>query len=771
MIQGSVSRCFLFAVIICTIGSSCRTAKYIPPGEKLFTGADLNITGPADKKTKKALINEIEDIIRPKPNTKILGWRFGLWAHYRGTKPNAKKLGKYLNKKFGEEPALMSQVNTENTISLMQNRLENNGFFESKIFASSKEKEHTGSWKYDIEVKEPYLLDKYVFIADTTKASAIIDSGMTRTRLKPGTRYELERFKQERERVDSLLKRQGYYNFQPDYLIFRVDTNQYEERKFDLYLSIKTNVPADALIPFYIGDVTVFSDYDQSLGERLPTDTVTYDGMVFIETKRSIKPKFIAKSIHFREADLYNQRRQNLTSTRLSSMGNYKFVNVRFRPLPLDTSVYNTHGILEANIFLSPLKKRTIRAEFQVLSKSNNFVGPVFQLNYKNRNLFKGGETVEVSGKIGFETQIASGRQTGLNSFETGLSTSILFPRFIAPFRVPLNQAYALPTTKVGVGFSTVHRVSFFRFNSILASYGYTWNTSWRMSHEINPISINFVTLSNTSEAFDSILMANPLLQRSFAQQFILGLTYSVQYNELRRQNRRSRFFILFNTDLSGNVIGGIQNAFNGPNTEKTIFGQAYAQYGKFDIDIRHYTSVGTQSQWIMRAFAGVGLPYGNSFSLPFAKQYFSAGPNSVRAFRIRSLGPGTYRPEVLDVASFFDQAGDIKFEANLEYRFPIVGILKGALFADAGNIWLLRENDKLPGSKFTSKWFSELAVGTGFGLRLDVGFFILRFDVSTPLRKPFLPEGDRWIRSFDFGQKDWRRENIIYMIAIGYPF
>jgi outer membrane protein insertion porin family len=771
MIQRSSFRFPILVLLICVTGASCRTAKYIPPGEKLFTGADINIDGPADKKTKKALKSEIEDIIRPRPNTKILGWRFGLWAHYRGTRPGAKKIGKYLNKKFGEEPALMSQVNTENTIFLMQNRLENNGFFESRILASSKEKEHTGSWTYDIEVKEPYILENYVFISDSTKVAALIDSGMTRTRLKKGLRYELELFKQERERVDSLVKRQGYYNFQPDYLIFRVDTNQYEERKFDLYLSVKTNVPANALIPYYIGDITVFSDYDQSLQGGLPADTVTYDGMLFIETKRSIKPKYIAKNIHIREADLYNQRRQNLTSTRLSAMGNYKFVNVRYRPMDMDTSDPGTHGILLADIFLSPMKKRSIRAEFQALSKSNNFVGPVFQANYKNRNLFKGGEVIEVSGKFGFETQIASGRQTGLNSFETGLTTSVLFPRFIFPFIVPLNQAYALPTTKVGVGFSTIHRVNYFRFNSILASYGYTWNTSWRMSHEINPISINYVTLSNTSEAFDSILMANPLLQRSFAQQFILGLTYSVQYNELRRRDRRSRFFILFNTDLSGNVIGGIQNAFNGPNTEKKILGQPYAQYGKFDIDIRHYTSIGTQSQWIMRAFAGIGLPYGNSFSLPFAKQYFSAGPNSVRAFRIRSLGPGTYRPEVLDIASFFDQAGDIKFEANLEYRFPIVGILKGALFADAGNIWLLRENDKLPGSKFTSKWFSELAVGTGLGLRLDVGFFILRVDVSTPLRKPFLPEGDRWIRSFDFGQKDWRRENIIYMIAIGYPF
>jgi outer membrane protein insertion porin family len=762
---------FYLLFLIFVLNSSCTTSKYIPEGEKLFKKAEIKIAGPINKKTKKELKDELESVIRPKPNKSFLGIRFKLWAHYRGSKPKTTKLDRYLKKKFGQAPALMSQVNAENTVVLMNNRLENNGFFESIIEASSTETKVTGSWKYEIEVQEPYTLNTYSFLEDSTDVSNIIKGGMRRTRIKTGMRYQLERFKEERERIDSLLKRQGYYYFQDDYLIFRVDTNQHETKEFDLYLSLKSNIPRASLIPYKIGEVTVYSDYNSNVTSDADKDTVIYEGMTFIQSPNSIKPKHLIKLIHFREGELYSQRKHSLSSTRLSSINNYRYVNLRFNPEIIDTSTMPEFGTLMANVFLAPLKKRSIRAELQTLSKSNNFVGPVLQLNYRNRNLFKGGETIQLTGKLGFETQIASGRQTGLNSYETGISASVLFPRFLAPFIVPLNQAYALPTTRVSIGYSSIHRVQYFRFNSILASYGYTWSTSRRMSHEINPISINFVKLSNTSVAFDSILNSNPILKRSFAQQFILGLTYSVQYNELMNRRKRNRIFAILSADFSGNVIGGIQNMINGPQPEKRLLGQLYAQYGKADLDIRHYTSIGKQSLWIMRVFGGFGLPYGNSVSLPFAKQYFSAGPNSVRAFRIRSLGPGTYRPEVLDVASYFDQAGDIKFEANVEYRFPIAGIFKGALFADAGNIWLLRENASLPGSKFTGSWAQELAVGTGFGVRLDIGFFILRVDVSTPLRKPFLPKGERWVTNFDFGDKAWRLENIIYMLAIGYPF
>jgi outer membrane protein assembly factor BamA len=202
-----------------------------------------------------------------------------------------------------------------------------------------------------------------------------------------------------------------------------------------------------------------------------------------------------------------------------------------------------------------------------------------------------------------------------------------------------------------------------------------------------------------------------------------------------------------------------------------TFLGLEYAQYNKADIDFRYYWRFSEQNILATRLFGGVGIPYGNSVSLPFVKQFFSGGPNSVRAFRIRSLGPGSFRPDRIDIGSFFDQAGDIRLEGNIEYRFPIVSLLRGAVFMDAGNVWLVNDNEALPGGKFSRNWYNELGVGTGFGLRVDVEFFVIRFDIATPIHRPYMPEGQRWERDFDIGDGQWRRQNLIFNFAIGYPF
>jgi outer membrane protein assembly factor BamA len=288
--------------------------------------------------------------------------------------------------------------------------------------------------------------------------------------------------------------------------------------------------------------------------------------------------------------------------------------------------------------------------------------------------------------------------------------------------------------------------------------------------HEINPISINFVNLSRTSPVFEEILESNPFLRLSFEQQFIAGVTYSFAYNKLMDDERTHSIFFGANLDFSGAGLN-LLNELVGSDNSNQFLGFNYAQYNKGDIDFRYYLRFSEESLIAARLFGGVGLPYGNSVSLPFVKQFFSGGPNSVRAFRIRSLGPGSYVPETADVGGFFDQAGDIRIEGNIEYRFPIASYFKGALFADAGNVWLVNENEALPGGEFSSNWLRELGVGVGLGLRVDVDFFVLRFDLSTPLRKPYLPAGERWERSFRFDEGEWRSENLIFNFAIGYPF
>ena len=388
----------------------------------------------------------------------------------------------------------------------------------------------------------------------------------------------------------------------------------------------------------------------------------------------------------------------------------------------------------------------------------------------RNRNLFHGGETFNLTGNIGYELQIAGGEnRSKLESFQLGLKADLIFPRVI--FFVPIKEkfSYSVPKTKISLGTEYLSRGGLYRLNSFLTSYGYFWNANKFVYHEINPINVNIVNLSQSSPEFDEILDNNPFLKKSFEQSFIAGINYTFNYNKLNDRFRTHGYFFGLGLDFAGNTIHALDKLVG--KGDGKVFGLEYAQYAKIDLDFRYHFNFTNTQTVATRLFAGVGVPINNSSSLPFSKQYFSGGPNSIRAFRIRSIGPGSYQPEVIDDNSYFDQSGDIRLEGNIEYRFPMISYLKGALFLDAGNIWLMNENEALPGGKFSSSWWKEIAMGTGFGLRVDIEFFVIRFDIATPLRKPFLPEGERWGNSFDIGSKTWRKENLIFNFAIGYPF
>lgn len=751
--------------------SSCHSSRYIGKETILYTGADVKLKGPKDKTDLKRIQEEMEDLTRPEPNKRLLGWYFGLWAEHRGNREKAGKIAKYFQRRYGEKPVTLSMLDTVRNAEILINRLENKGFFNSKVDAEIKESGKKASVIYEIEIEQAYRLASYTLFTDSSAILKEIKRSMPETRLVEGVRYDLDSLKAERYRINEFLRQVGYYNFQPDYLIFKVDTNLNQSYQFDLYLSLKKGIPIDALQVYEINKIEVYPNHSITEEDEDTRDTTLLDDIYFIEEDPPfIKHKYLSQYLTLKPGMLYNSRQQSLSRSRFSSIGNYRFVNIRYKPLAVDSNNLDQKQYLDASVYLSPLKKQSVRGELQLLSKSNNFVGPLGLVNYRNRNIFRGGEMFQLTGKLGFETQFSGGERTGLNSYEIGVEGALIVPRLWLPFRLKLRYLPTVPNTKLAINYGILNRVQFYRLTSLLFSYGYAWNGSNLVSHEIHPISINLVNLTDVSPEFEEILNSNLFLRRSFEQQFIIGLTYSFQYNEMNWSQKRNKFIAFWNLDFSGNVINGIQTALYGKGPKKA-FNELYAQYSKSDIDIRRYMDIGKERRLVARLFLGAGIPYGNSQSMPFIKQYFAGGPNSIRAFRIRGLGPGAYTPPELSAASFFDQSGDIKIEANLEYRFPIAGFLKGGLFLDAGNIWLLRENEALPGSGFGSSWYRELAVGTGFGIRVDIGFFVLRLDIGTPLRKPFLPEGNRWVSEFNIGSKAWRRDNIIYNLAIGYPF
>jgi len=757
----------LFALL-----SACGVGHFIPEDETLYTGAEIKMEAADSVRKSGKVRKELETLLRPRPNSRFLGMRPGLYFHYKAQQEHPSFLYKWLNKKFGEDPVYFSEVEPGRMEDLLRNRLDNRGYFYSQVSPETDSTRKYASLKYSVNLHRPYTMAKLELAEDSLQIYKAIDSTLGETLLKPGQRYNLDRMKFERERIDRELKQKGYYNFNPDFLIFEADTNRYANKQFDLLLRLKKDTPQKSVIPYTIDSISVFPNYSIEGDSLTPASGKEVDGIDFFQKEEFFKPEKLEPYILIEEGQPYNAETAHLTSNLLSALGSYKFVNLRFHET--DTLANDGKGSLRADIFLSPLNKRSIRAQIQAVTKSNGFAGPGVAVTYNNRNLFKGGENLSITGNFAYEAQISGGGQNGLTGIAAGLKADLVLPRFI--LLSPEHFTYAVPKTKFSLGGDILKRSKLYSLASSNATYGYTWNENRYVYHELDPVSLNYVNLSKTTAEFDSILNKNPFLRKSFDQQFIAGLTYTFTYNELVDDYKKYPVFLSTSLDVAGYGPALLSGG------KKEVFGLEYAEYAKADIDLRFYLKWGREQVLVTRLYGGWGIPYGHSNTLPFIKQFFSGGPYSVRAFPIRSLGPGSFGSGQGGPSSFYDQSGNLRLEANLEYRFPIWSYLKGAFFADAGNVWLTgditipadepRENrdfneELFAKGRFGQGWMRQLGIGLGFGLRVDIQSFVLRLDLASPLQVPYLPEGERLKVPFIKGGKD----NLELNFAIGYPF
>ncbi|TQD39021.1 translocation and assembly module lipoprotein TamL [Haloflavibacter putidus] len=749
---------YLILVSTLLILSACSVKKYIPEEKTLYTGGTIAFNDTIEIKNRNGLRTMLQGLLKPKPNAKFLGMRPKLYFYYKGQKEKSGFINKFLAKKLGQEPVYFEDVDINSTEDLILNRLNNNGFFGSRVTSEIKKDSaaQTTTVDYTVKTAKPYRIEKYVVERDTLDSLALynkIENSLADTHLQKNMRFNLDAMKAERVRIDNYLKESGYYNFNGDFLIFEADTNRYDKRRFDLFLNLKSKVPSKSLVPYVIDEVNVYPNY--SVEEKKDfKDTTIVDSIKFVQDQVYFKPKRLAPYLLIKPGDKYNPTKSKYTSRRLSNIGTYKFVNIEY--VEKDSVTKNGQRRLDANIYLSPLNKRSIRLELQGVTKSNNFAGPGLGVTYTNRNLFKGGELLRINTSFGYEKQFGSGISEGSTSLQLGAKSSLTFPRLLFPIDLHSRFKYSIPKTKIEVGADYLNRTQLYRLQSYSTSFGYLWAANKYVTHQLNPININYVSLGKTSDKFEQVLEENPFLRQSFEQQFIAGLTYSFTYNELVDQSKVGSLYFNLNFDIAGNTVSLFGKESN--DGAKTFLGLKYAQYAKTDVDLRYHLKLDNKGQVLVgRLFGGLGLPYANSDALPFVKQYFSGGPYSVRAFKIRGLGPGTYEPENAE-SGYFDQAGDIRLEANVEYRFPIVQYLNGAIFADAGNVWLTQENEALPGGKFTSDFYKQLGIGTGFGLRVDIQGFVIRFDLAAPLKEP----NSSW--KFDY-------DSPVFNFAIGYPF
>jgi len=760
-----MGRIFLVSFILLFVG--CKGTGRLPAGERLYTGAAIKIES-TEKMHKGDIRSTIESVIRPQPNTSYFGLRPQVWAYMYGGE-NPKSGFKKWIKKQGQEPVLISAVNPAVTASVIDAALFNIGIFNSKTTFEVVEKKHTASVIYTSHIHKPFTIKELTYSISDDSIGRIIVSDKNNSIIKPGEDYSLDILKAERVRIDALLKNKGYFYFNPDYLLFKADTLMLNNA-ISFKLTLKDSVPENAKTVYHINNVFVNQNY--SLNEKADStmDTLMYKNTTFMGTQEdmNIYPKVILNSVYLRKNEVYTRRNHNITLNRLMTMGNFKFVQVKF-----SESDTTANGYLDATVLMTPMTKFSFRSELDMVYKSNNYVGPRVNLSILDRNTFKGAEFLNLSLAGSFEAQLSKARN---NSFSYSINPQIelTFPRFVTPFNIrPTNSIY-VPKTTFSLSYNFLSRVNYFNMGSLQFSYGFKWKNSIRVEHEFNPISISNTTITNRSAVFDSLL-SNPFLKKSYEEQFVAGANYSFTYSEQMLTKKKLQFFVNVNAETAGNLFSLI-NVVRGetptPNNPSQILGAIYSQFAKLSIDGRAYYNLEHNDKLAFRVFAGAASSYQNSSTLPYSKQFFSGGPNSIRAFSINSLGPGTYQ-QTIGSTGFLQLGGDIKLESNAEFRFGIYKYFKGALFVDAGNVWLRNRNAANLGSPFAfNSFLNELAVGAGAGLRVDLSFFVLRFDVAMPLRKPWLPENERWvINQINLSSSTWRTQNLILNIAIGYPF
>jgi outer membrane protein insertion porin family len=752
--------------------AGCSTTRYLAEDEKLYTGAGIEMVSEEKVVGERALIAELEQVVRPAPNDTFLGlFRHRLWFYNFAGEDAVRGIRGWIKNRLGQPPVLLDHANPYNTSILMINRLQNRGYFDAEVEYIIREKKRTASILYTIYPRHPYLLDGIHFPDPVTVVQTAIRELQDETILRKGDIFNLSALRDERERIDIRLKNEGFYYFNADYIRFLADST-IGDNKVNLYLTLRDDAPERAYRRYRMGTIYVYPDHtlDRDAATAI-SDTVTINRTNIIQHENRFRPEMLARLIFLAPDELYNRSDHVLTINRLMGLGTFRYVNMRFLEY-----ARNGEQLLDAHIYLTPARERSIRAEVRAVSKSNDLAGPGFSVGYRNRNLFRGAELLMADINTSFETQLGSGRR-GLELFQIGVETELQIPRIISPIPIFARTSLYVPRTRIKLGYDILDRVDYLRIHSFSTRFGYMWMGGRHVRHELNPVNVNYYRSTILSSDLERLLRMNPSLRRSLESQFIVGTTYSLFFNNQTDDRRRNHIYFNFNLGLSGNTMHLLQSLFRSEDTAEgepyTVFGIPYAQYARGDIDFRYYLRTGRKSQIVTRLIAGAGVPYGNSQSMPYIKQFFSGGSNSIRAFPARSIGPGSYPPTDEDRGFLIDRTGDVRLETNIEYRFPLMSVLRGAFFVDAGNIWMIRDDDEREGTTFNSDTFlDEFAAGAGFGLRLDVSFFVLRFDVAFPLRIPYLPAGERWVvDDINFRSSQWRRDNLAFNIAIGYPF
>ena len=738
--------------------------------------------------------DEISSLILQHPNKKFLGlWKFKLWAYQRPENGKDRSSKYWMREKFGEAPVYHDAQSTQNSLQQMRIYLDKAGHFNSKVWDEQKLKNNKLNITYHLEPSDPYYIRNYSHrLTDSLLADNIRRLSKT-SLIKEGNIYNAFIIDNERDRIADSLKNVGYFNFNKEYIYFEIDSTL-NSKKLDIILVIKDQKARSLINPdsivesphaqYYLNKIYVNSNYDllnptnqtfDTLEIKIQADTNNTNPNIYYflhQEPLKIKPKIITQSLLLNSGDLFNLDAVKKTYRRLADLRIYKYSNIQFTLVP-DSLNFSKKNLLDCRINLarSKVQSYTIEAEG---TNSGGDLGLGGNLVYANKNIFRGAELfqIKLKGALEIQKQISSVTSTNdkflfFNTLETGAEMSLSIPKFLIPISLESFPKDFNPKTTVSTGINYQQRPKYRRYITNI-SFGYNWSQNEKIHHLFFPIEVNSVKVYPTPE-FQALLeeQTNVRLKNQYTDHLISALKYSFIYNDQEINKLKNFIYFRGNFETSGFLLKGFNMLARIPENNdgfNTLFNIRYAQYVRADFDFRYYTVISQEQKFVWRSMIGIGVPYGNSDDLPFEKGFYAGGANGMRGWRIRSLGPGSSATD--ETTDQIDRIGDIQMEANIEYRFPIYSIVKGAIYMDAGNVWLLKENNFFPGGNFKLKNFvSEIALDAGFGLRFDFDFFIFRLDAAIRLRDPANNISSRWVSLKNGFNK------LALNFGIGYPF
>lgn len=750
------------AVLLC----SCSTTRRIPDDEILYTGiGKIEVARAADStKISSEIVSQIRDAVDVAPNNylKIIGWRYpfplGLWVYNNWSNPPS-GFKHWLYEKLVEEPVLVSDVRPDVRTHMIEQILDNNGYFRGTASYSLMQGRNKKKAKirYNVLPGTSYPIDTVYLLPDTTRLGFLVDSLALKdpylSMNKPV--FSTDSLSTARTRITNSLRNIGYYFFRPEYIEYLADSIAVPGH-IQLKMSLASNIIPIAVKSYKTGKVTIYASRNQ--GGGVP-DTIELRRATLIQMQPSkLRKGSIEECISFRPGRTFSVRHMDRTQTNLARLGIFNAIDIDPVLDTLDIAAQK----LDVNIYCTFDTPLETSLEVNASSKSNSYIGPGLTLGVTSKNVFGGGEQLSVKLTGAYEWQTGTQHGSVFNSYEAGITGVLAFPRLLAPKFIPRSR-FQLNWTRFQLNADLLNRPHYFKMAQFNASINYDWRVRRHVQNTLTLFKLTYTNLMKTTAEFDSIMNANHAVAQSFRSQFIPQMIYTYVYD---RQFRNHTLNWQFTVQEAGNIFWGVYRAC-GKRGEKELFGTPFSQFVKGQAQLVWGKRVASGEHWLVsRVAAGAAHAYGNSTQVPYAEQFYVGGANSIRAFTVRSIGPGRYKAPPGQSEDYFDRTGTFKFEANVEYRFPLIGPLRGALFTDVGNVWLLKSDPMRPGGTIEAKKFlRDLALGTGLGLRLDISMLVVRGDLGVGIHAPYETGKHGYFNMTSFGK------SLAFHLAIGYPF